>query len=224
MKLYQGRIKLTTANIIIVDPHWILYPGDASEETRILHYHILDPYGKYLKTLSHEELLAEHPKEIKEYLSQNDPKLIAILNESLKETTRQPNLKAKAKNFHVHTTMETSNTPTYDTIIVDGRSDTCRIDSEAWIINYTTNKKVDVTGFDRSKQTQEVTIGGAITTHDLPDGTTILLKVNEASLLGKNACSLLSIAQMRENNVEIEEKPTDIRDSHTSKWMDILSP
>ena len=94
-----------------------------------------------------------------------------------------------------------------DHLVVDGGCDTCSIGGNAWIIDYRTGRYVDVCGFDKSNEVTDVEIGGGITATDLPDGTTILLKVNEASILGEKGCSLLSISQMRHNQVNVSDIP-----------------
>lgn len=66
---------------------------------------------------------------------------------------------------------------------------------------------VTVQGFNKLQPMQEVQIGGAITACDLPDDTTVLLKVNETLLFGNEGCLLLSITQMREHQVVVDEKP-----------------
>ena len=62
-------------------------------------------------------------------------------------------------------------------------------------------------GFTQESEICDVPIRGAITACDLPDNSTILLKVNKASLLGKTGSSLLSIAQTRESGTIVEEEP-----------------
>jgi hypothetical protein len=92
-------------------------------------------------------------------------------------------------------------------LMIDGRSDTCSIGGNAWVIMYLSDKYVDVNGFSLSHTMRDIRIGGGITATDLPDGTTILLKMNEASLLGRDGASLLSIAQSEANSVHFETTP-----------------
>ena len=86
---------------------------------------------------------------------------------------------------------------------MDGSCDICSIERNAWIIDYRTGRYVDVCGFHKSNEVTDVKIGGVITATDLLNGTTILLKVNEASILGDKECSLLSISKMKHNQVNV---------------------
>ena len=95
----------------------------------------------------------------------------------------------------------------HDTLILDGGSDTCTIGEKAWIIEYISKKTMNTQGFHKDLTIQSIPIGGAITACDLPNETTALLQVNEASLLGEDANSLLSIAQLRANQVFVFEIP-----------------
>ena len=113
----------------------------------------------------------------------------------------------ESKNLFFHTNLQNVSCSKTDTAIIDGGSDSSSIGGDAWIIDHITSKTIDVTGVNQDAPIENVKIGGAITATDLPNGETILLKVNEASLLGDQGCTLFSIAQMRENQVEVEEKP-----------------
>lgn len=86
----------------------------------------------------------------------------------------------------------------HDTLIIDRGSYISGIGEPAWYIDYKTDKVVEMQGFNKQNLMQKVQIGRAVMACDLPGGSTVLLKVNEISLFGKNGCSLLSIAQMGE--------------------------
>ena len=79
------------------------------------------------------------------------------------------------------------------------------------MIDYTIYKYVNVTGFSKSSKLERVQTGGANTAIVLPDDSILLLKINEASFLGKNGCSLLSVTQLKEHNVYINNKPKRYR-------------
>jgi hypothetical protein len=73
-------------------------------------------------------------------------------------------------------------------------------------VDYLTNPKVDITGVTTDSPIQDISIGGGTTAVDLPNGETVLIRVNEASILGANAVSLLSVTQMRDYNVLVDDK------------------
>ena len=70
-----------------------------------------------------------------------------------------------------------------DTIVLNGNSDTCAIESDDWIIDYYTDRHVDVSCFSKRSLLSKIQTRQTFTATDLLDGTSILLKVNEASLL-----------------------------------------
>jgi hypothetical protein len=114
----------------------------------------------------------------------------------------------ESKNLYFHTNLQnTQIDPENDIVIIDGGSDSCSIGGKAWIIDHVTPKTINVVGVNKKATMKDIKIGGATTATELPTGDTILLRVNEASLLGEDGCSLLSIAQMRENQVIVDEKP-----------------
>ena len=80
-------------------------------------------------------------------------------------------------------------------LIVDSGADTSGIGESEWIIDEITERSVNISGYDNKIQEEKSKIGSAITAVDLPDDTTILLKINEATLLGNKGNSLLSVAQ-----------------------------
>ena len=98
--------------------------------------------------------------------------------------------------------------PDSSTVILDSGCDTCSIGGEAWKIDYYTGQAVDVQGFHNNIGINNVPIGSGITAFDLPDNTTVLLKVNEASIIDGKTASLLSVIQLRDNQVIVEDNPT----------------
>jgi hypothetical protein len=98
--------------------------------------------------------------------------------------------------------------PTYDYAFVDTACDTCGLGRSAWVLDTMTERKVQVAGYDHQDTAKDnVPIGSGITAIDLPDGETILLTVNEATILGNAAHLLLSVIQLRENGIEVDDKP-----------------
>ena len=91
----------------------------------------------------------------------------------------------------------------FDIAIVDGGSDTCgTIGGKAWIIEYETERRVTVSGFAKNgTQKHNIPIGSGITATDLPNRETVLLGLNESTILGE-----LSVVQMRENGVVVDDK------------------
>ena len=96
----------------------------------------------------------------------------------------------------------------YAQAYMDSASDTCGMGGEAWIIDYVTERKVQVVGYHKKDTAMNhIKIGGGITAVDLPNKTTVLIRVCEATLLGKDANTLFSVAQMRDHGVFIDDVP-----------------
>ena len=103
--------------------------------------------------------------------------------------------------------IRTTKTGDEDFAFMDSGSDTSGLGGEAWNITHITKRKVRVTGFENEKTAKNnVPIGTGITAVDLPNDTTVILRVNEATLLGENANTLLSPTQIRENGHIIDEQ------------------
>ena len=91
---------------------------------------------------------------------------------------------------------------------VDTAADMCSIGGDAWVLDTISNRSTDLAGYDTSSTVKtNIPIGNGITAVDLPNGETILLKVNEATILGPAGHSLLSVVQIREHGIYIDEKP-----------------
>ena len=118
------------------------------------------------------------------------------------------NLRKKKKDStRVCTIIRTTKTGDEDFAFMDSGSDTSGLGGEAWNITKVTKRKVRVTGFENEKTAKNnVPIGTGITAVDLPDDTTVILRVNEATLLGEKANTLLSPTQIRENGHIIDER------------------
>ena len=99
-------------------------------------------------------------------------------------------------------------TKSYSLAFMDSASDTCGIGGNSRIIDYETERKVQVVGHHKTDTAMsEIKIGGGITAIDLLNKETILIRVCEATLLGENANSLFSVAQMRDHGVFIDDVP-----------------
>ena len=102
-----------------------------------------------------------------------------------------------------------SHDDSYELAITDSGSDTIGIGGKAWIIDHITNRKVQVSGYHRKDTlTSDVPIGSGITAVDLPNSETVLIRANEATLLGEDANTLLSTIQMRDHGIIIDDKAT----------------
>ena len=94
-----------------------------------------------------------------------------------------------------------------DEMIIDGGADTCSIGGEAWHIDFKSGRFVNVAGYDEKAGTirSNVQIGGGVTAMDLPNGETILIRVNEATIMD-DANTLLSTFQARDSGVYIDDR------------------
>ena len=80
-------------------------------------------------------------------------------------------------------------------LIIDCGADTSGIGGPEWIIDEMTDRYVDISGYNNTIHDKKSRIGSAITAIDLPDNKTILIKINEATILSDDANSLLSTTQ-----------------------------
>ena len=120
---------------------------------------------------------------------------------------------------------ETKEDDLFDYAYIDWGSDTCGIGEDAWIIDSISNRKVTVSGYnnDGSKK-KNIRIGDGITATDLPTRETVLIKINEATLLEKGSNTLISTLQVRENGVEVDEKAKRHGGKSMLKIDDIIIP
>ena len=89
---------------------------------------------------------------------------------------------------------------------LDNGSDTFGVGGSAWINESITDWKFDISGYDEEDTIKtDATIVSAVTVVNLPDGETIIICANEATLLGESVNSLLSEAQMAENGVHVQQ-------------------
>ena len=95
----------------------------------------------------------------------------------------------------------------YEYAYIDSGSDTFGIGGKAWTIDHITERTVQVAGYHtRDTIKHDVPIGTGITAVDLPNGETILIRANEATILDQNANTLFSVPQMLENGVDVQDK------------------
>ena len=79
------------------------------------------------------------------------------------------------------------------------------IGGKAWIVLSKTNRKISITDFSNQTVLRDCPIVSAATAVDLPDDTTVIVRVNEATDLGENANTLLSVMQMRNAGVTVHD-------------------
>ena len=92
----------------------------------------------------------------------------------------------------------------YEYGYIDSGSDTIGIGGHCWIVESKSNRKVEIAGYDKKDTVKSgIYIGTGVTAVDLPDGDTVLLRANEATLLGEDANTLFSVMQMREHGVNV---------------------
>ena len=68
-----------------------------------------------------------------------------------------------------------------------------------------------VTGYDGDTTRDNIPIGTGLTAVDLPDDTTIILRANEATILGDKANTLFSEIQMEHNGVQVKKTENGLR-------------
>ena len=96
----------------------------------------------------------------------------------------------------------------YEHAYIDNGSDTTSIGGHAWYIISKSEHKVTVVGYHQDHSLKDdLSVGTAVTAVELPDDTIILIRVAEAILLGPRGSTLLSVTQMREYGVIVEETP-----------------
>ena len=190
---------------------------------RMVNYEATDTRTKLMTA---QELKEEAPEELRQYLTMqptyntiSSPAKIqfntlqseAIMEqERIDEFYRRANMQTikmdTARIYNKKTGHETIHV--YAQAYMDSASDTCGIGGAAWIIDYVTERKVQVTGYHKKDTAMNhIKIGGGITAVDLPNKTTVLIRVCEATLLGKDANTLFSVAQMRDHGVYIDDVP-----------------
>ena len=103
-------------------------------------------------------------------------------------------LQETKKIFHKSTSIYSPNDHN-NLLIIDSGADTSGIGGTEWIIDEITERSVNISGYNNHIYDKKSKIGSAITAVDLPDDTTILVKINEATLLGEEGNSLLSTTQ-----------------------------
>jgi hypothetical protein len=95
----------------------------------------------------------------------------------------------------------------YELAYIDCASDTFGIGSQAWVIHSLTDRVVRIAGYDKKETIkEEVPIGSGITAIDLPSGETILLRANEATILGEDANTPFSTSQMEDSGIMVDTR------------------
>ena len=130
------------------------------------------------------------------------------------------NFKSVNKNMNEKQEKDTLN----NFMIIDSGSDTGAIGGTAWLIDEVTQREVDVIGFYDDATLRNIKIGTGITAIDLPNKITILLMMNEATLLGEHGSSLISTFQARSNGVTIQDIPKTHGEIPYIKVDDYLIP
>lgn len=95
----------------------------------------------------------------------------------------------------------------YTELYIDSGADASSIGGEAWIVDSPTGRTVNVTGYDELSGSvrKGVMVAGGITATDLPTGETVLLRVNEATIMD-DANNLLSSFQARDAGTFLDER------------------
>ena len=189
---------------MIADPKVIAYKGNG--DSRLLELQS-KTYPAKSQVVTMKDALKEYPNIIEE--TNND-----INN----DFTLYPEVGQNAKTIQMY-----SKQKTHDHAYLDSGADSTGIGSHAWIIDTKSDRKATISGFNREEESI-VSIGSAYTAVDLPDGQTILLQVNEATLHGPTGKTLLSVIQMRDNNVFVDEKPRKFGGLSCMKKDDYVIP
>jgi hypothetical protein len=148
--------------------------------------------------------------EIEALSEDNDQAVSEANNEALSEDKDQKpagkNLKIKTRH-HVYTKKNEEDEDRYENAYIDTGSDTFGIGTKSWVIDSKTNRSVRISGYDQRQTVQEeVPIGTGITAVDIPSGETILLRANEATILGEDANTLFSTKQMEYSGILLDTR------------------
>ena len=139
---------------------------------------------------------------------QNIPTTINITRDFYEEQKYTHIKQEPSENYANYTHKKATNDDEEEPLLLlDSGSDICAIGGTNWQIDEITHRQIDLTGFSEDNKSTNVKIGSAITATDLPDGTTILLKINEAALIGEKGSSLLSTMQARDYGTKIHDIP-----------------
>ena len=195
--------------IAIITDQFYLY--DEHSHTQVLHFKIRDNISDFTRILRYDQLELTYPdihEKVKEIVQNSKTGCNAIQSihgnpipdDSSEEEDSKPPAKVKIaandKEFH-H--------PEF--LLIDSGCNTSAIGGTHWIIDEVTEREVDLIGFNENVQASTVKVGSALTAVDLPDDTTIIIKINEAALLGEDSTSLLSTCQARHYGTIINDIP-----------------
>jgi len=89
---------------------------------------------------------------------------------------------------------------------VDGGADTCLLGNEFYISDIYSDRFIDVIGYHDEMITKNIPVGTGITTCELPDGSTVLLRCHEGVAMGRGQ-SLFSTNQIRHNGHSVHDVP-----------------
>ena len=90
-------------------------------------------------------------------------------------------------------------------VLIDSGADTSCL-GPAFRVIATTDRVVDIVGYDDSKAAVDLPVGDGITLATNAEGEKVLLRVNEA-IINANCKSILSVDQMRHYDIDVNEKP-----------------
>ena len=201
-ELLRRYLKLNPACV----DHYDIYQLEWTEKHGLLYQEPPVDFNTKEENMSAEENLSNEVQE-------TDPEDWIIMYSSDEELSLDKKPKAKIHtNICVSTTSRKANSATttneeQDDILVDGGADTSGIGGACWIIEAQTEHKVDLEGFRPEHRLTDIPVVSAVTATDLPNGTTVLLRVNEAPYLGENATSILSSNQVRAHGGIVQDVP-----------------
>ena len=90
-------------------------------------------------------------------------------------------------------------------VLIDSGADTSCL-GPAFRVIATTDRIVDIVGYDENKVAVDLPIGDGVTLATNAEGEKVLLRVNEA-IINANCKSILSVDQMRHYDIDVNEKP-----------------
>ena len=192
------------------------------EDTPIIHYKEYTQ-GQFMLAYPHayQQVISTDPTFFKENFHQesNIIEEIPIKEETSSsessESSENEESESEESDSKPHATNMTTNYTNFiqgtdahaDYLILDGGADTSSIGGKHWVIDYVTDRTVKLCGFHNEFQTDNVKIGSGITAVDLDNDVTVLLKINEASILNEGGSSLLSPLQARYYGTIINDIP-----------------
>ena len=95
--------------------------------------------------------------------------------------------------------------------LMESGSDTSVIGGYEWVIEISTKRKVTVVVYDCDRVKEIIPIGTGWNSIDLPDEKTIIVRANEATILGKYANTSFSETLMDHNDTNIKSTENGLR-------------